>query len=181
MTLNLAYVGVEASAALTSGSVALIADSVDFLEDASVSLLALAGLALPPQQRARLGQGLAALLLVPTLATLAAAVRRLMLLTPPDATTLGLVSSGALIVNAVCALLLARHRRGGSLTKAAFLSARNDVVANLAMIAAGLATLATRSPWPDLVVGLSIGILNAGAAWEVWTTARDEHRSAQLR
>src|SRR3712207_7064819 len=42
----------------------------------------------------------------------------------------------------------------GSLTRAAFLSARNDAIANVAIIAAGLLTAATLAIWPDLVVGL---------------------------
>jgi len=48
---------------------------------------------------------------------------------------------GALAVNSFCAILLARYRaHGGSLTRAAFLSARNDALANVGIIAAGLAT-----------------------------------------
>ena len=42
--LNLSYFGVEFAVALAIGSVALFADSVDFLEDASVNLLILIGL-----------------------------------------------------------------------------------------------------------------------------------------
>jgi len=66
------------------------------------------------------------------------------------------------------------------LTRAAFLSARNDAVANVAIIAAGFLTAYTSSAWPDLIVGLGIFAINAGAAREVWTVARAEHREAQL-
>jgi Co/Zn/Cd efflux system component len=55
-----------------------------------------------------------------------------------------------------------------------FLSARNDALANIAIVAAGLVTATTLSAWPDLVVGLGIAALNAGAAGEVWQAARDE-------
>lgn len=78
------------------------------------------------------------------------------------------------------ALMLARYRHhSGSLTKAAFLSARNDAVANLAIIGAGLVTAYTLSAWADLIVGLGIALLNADAAREVWTAAREEHRMAE--
>ena len=51
--------------------------------------------------------------------------------------------------------LLVRFRaHSGSLTHAAFLSARNNTLANIAIIAAGLVTAATVSSWPDLIVGL---------------------------
>lgn len=51
---------------------------------------------------------------------------------------LGLAGLGALAVNVCCAYMLAAYRHhSGSLTKAAFLSARNDALANIAIIAAG--------------------------------------------
>ena len=66
----------------------------------------------------------------------------------------------------------------GSLTRAAFLSARNDVLANIAIIAAGFVTVYTFSGWPDLIVGLGIAAMNADAAREVWSAAREEHMAA---
>jgi Co/Zn/Cd efflux system component len=64
----------------------------------------------------------------------------------------------------------------GSLSRAPFLSARNDALANVAIIGAGLVTaFAWHSPWPDLVVGLAIALVNLDAAREVWKAARDEH------
>ena len=76
--------------------------------------------------------------------------------------------------------MLARHRaHGGSLTRAAFLSARNDALANVAIIVAGLVTaFLWRSAWPHLIVGLGIAAMNADAAREVWTAAREEHATA---
>lgn len=57
--------------------------------------------------------------------------------------------------------------------------ARNDAFANIAIIAAGLITaFFWRSAWPDLIVGLSIALMNADAAREVWGAARTEHRAA---
>jgi len=100
--------------------------------------------------------------------------------TPPAPLALTLTGAGALVVNLTCALMLARFRtHSGSLTRAAFLSARNDAVANIAIIGAGLLTAYTLSVWPDLIVGLAIAAMNAGAAREVWSAAREEHRAAR--
>lgn len=52
--LNLAYFGVEFAVALAIGSVSLFADSVDFLEDASVNLLIAVALGWSATGRARL-------------------------------------------------------------------------------------------------------------------------------
>ena len=78
-----------------------------------------------------------------------------------------------------CALMLVAHRhRSGSLAKAAFLSARNDALANIAIVIAGLVTgFLWRSAWPDLAIGLAIAAMNADAAREVWAAARKEHQA----
>lgn len=173
--LNLGYFAVEMAVAAWIGSVALFADSVDFLEDAAVNLLVLLALGWSAHKRAALGGGLGALLLVPSLATLVTAWEKVSDPVAPSPLPLGLAGLGALIVNSMCALMLARHRStSGSLTRAAFLSARNDAVANLAIILAGIITAATLSPWPDLIVGLGIFLMNAGAAVEIWRAAREE-------
>ena len=57
--LNLAFFGVEFAVALHIGSVSLFADSVDFLEDASVNFLILFALAWSIRTRARVGMMLA--------------------------------------------------------------------------------------------------------------------------
>ncbi|MEP7007439.1 MAG: cation transporter [Sphingomonas bacterium] len=175
--LNLAYFGVEFAVALRIGSVSLFADSVDFLEDASVNLLILAALAWSANNRARVGMALAAILLVPGLATLWMAWEKFNAPIAPDPFPLSLAALGALAVNLSCAFMLSRYRRHqGSLTKAAFLSARNDAFANLAIIAAALVTaFAWHTAWPDLIAGLGIALMNADAAREVWSAAREEH------
>lgn len=173
--LNLAYFGVEYAVATAIGSVALFADSIDFLEDASVNLLVLLGLGLAAFWRRIIGTGLAALILVPGLAALWTAWQKIGAPVPPEPIALGLTGFGALVVNGVCALLLARVRhQGGSLTRAAYLSARNDVVANVAIVLAGILTFATNSIWPDIVVGLGIAAMNADAAREVFEAAQRE-------
>ena len=176
---NLGYFGVEFAVALAIGSVALFADSIDFLEDASVNFLILIALGWSMAARARVGMVLAALLLVPGLATLWMAWSKFQSPVPPAAMSLSITALGAMAVNLVCSLVLVRHRRhGGSLAKAAFLSARNDVVSNAAIIIAGVLTAYFRSAWPDLITGIGIAALNAGAAREVWEAARSEHRAA---
>ena len=177
---NAAYFFVEFFVARKIGSVSLFADSIDFLEDAAVNFLIFAALGWSVRNRARAGMVLAAILLVPALALLWTAWQKFNAPTPPEPWLLSGTGLGALAVNLACAVVLARFRHhSGSLTRAAFLSARNDAFANIAIILAGLVTLLWRSGWPDLLVGLGIAIINADAAKEVWLAARDEHRSAQ--
>ena len=180
--LNLAYFGVEFAVALSIGSVALFADSVDFLEDAAVNLLILLALGWSARSRAAVGGGLGLLLLAPGIATLWTAWDKFANPVAPAALALSVTGLGAFAVNFGCALMLARWRRAaGSLSRAAFLSARNDVIANVAIIGAGGLTAVTLSPWPDFAVGLGIFLINLDAAREIWGAARREYRGAAVR
>ncbi|MDB5462734.1 MAG: putative transporter [Phenylobacterium sp.] len=174
--LNLAYFGVEFAVALSIGSVSLFADSVDFLEDAAVNFLIFAALGWSAPRRAKVGMALSGILVIPAAAFLWMLWRKFEHPAPPAALELTVTGFGALAVNLFCAFTLARFRtRGGSLTKAAFLSARNDAIANAAIIAAGAVTLFLPSVWPDVLVGLGIAVMNLDAARAVWAAARREH------
>lgn len=180
--LNLAYFGVEFAVALRIGSVSLLADSVDFLEDAAVNLVIFAALGWSATRRARAGMVLAGVLLIPAAAFLGMLWHKFSAPAPPDAIPLTVTGFGALAINLFCAFTLARFRHhSGSLTKAAFLSARNDALANVAIIAAGIVTLVWRSVWPDILVGLGVAIMNLDAAHAVWKAARTEHRTSLER
>ena len=123
---------------------------------------------------------LSGILLIPGLATLWTAWEKFAAPAPPQPVLLSLTGAGALAINLTCAFVLARYRdHSGSLTKAAFLSARNDALANVAIVAAGLVTAYTLSAWPDLIVGLGIAAMNADAAREIWAAARREHLTAE--
>ena len=175
--LNLGYFGVEFTVARLIGSVSLFADSVDFLEDASINLLIFLAAAWTLRRRSYVGSVLAIVILVPALATIWTAIEKIIDPVPPEPLPLSVTAAGALLVNLSCALLLMRHRNHpGSLARAAWLSARNDVLANVAIIAVAVATLWTQTGWVDIVVGIAIGLLNADAARTVWTMARNERR-----
>jgi Co/Zn/Cd efflux system component len=177
--LNLAYFGVEFAVALAIGSVSLFADSIDFLEDGSVNILIALALGWSATSRARVGMALAGILLIPGIATFWMAWEKFLAPLPPAALPLSLAGAGALAINLLCAFMLVHFRaHSGSLTRAAFLSARNDALANVALIATGFVTAYTLSGWPDLIVGLGIAVMNADAAREVWSAARAEHREA---
>jgi Co/Zn/Cd efflux system component len=177
-TLNLAYFALEFTIAHRIGSVSLFADSIDFLDDTALNFLLLAALGWQARQRSRLALVLAALLLLPGFATLVTAWQKWLLPLAPSPLGLSLTALGALAVNVGCALLLTRVRHaGGSLSRAAFLSARNDVWANVAILAAAGVTAEWHSAWPDVAVGLAILALSLGAAREIYLRARAERQA----
>lgn len=178
--LNLAYFFVEVGVAVSIGSVSLLADSVDFLEDTAVNMLIFVALGFTLGWRAVMGKIMAAIICVPAIAAAIAVFAKAAHPEPPDVLQLALTAGGALVVNLVCALILARFRdAGGSMSKAAFLAARNDVLVNAAIIAMAFVTAWTLSGWPDIVLGVIIIALNVSAAREVWEVAEEENLAAK--
>ena len=178
--LNLGYFFVEFSVALVAGSVSLLADSVDFLEDTSINLLIFIALGWPLARRAAMGKAMAVVILGPAAVAGWQAFQRFSDPVPPEVVPVVLASLGAIAVNGTSAWLLSQVRHhGGSLSRAAFLSARNDVLVNLAIIAMAVLTLGTDSGWPDLVLGCFIILLAGHAAWEVWEVSEEERLAAK--
>jgi Co/Zn/Cd efflux system component len=178
--LNLAYFFVELGVALAIGSVSLFADSVDFLEDTAVNLLIFLALGWSLHARAVAGRAMAVIILVPALAAAWQAFTKFSDPAAPDPVSLVVTAGGAVVVNLACTLLLLRVREhAGSLTTAAFLAARNDVLVNAAIIVMGVVTALSGSGWPDIVLGVLIIVLNVGAAREVWAAAGEEQPAAR--
>ncbi|CAB4571123.1 unannotated protein [freshwater metagenome] len=172
---NLLYFAFEFSIARHISSVALFADSIDFLEDASVNILILLAFGWSIKTRVKLGYVFAGLLLVPGIAVVSVAWEKFQNPVSPESLTLGLTGFGALIINSFCAYILSRFRKTTkSLIKAAYLSARNDALANVAIIFASLVSLFWASGWPDLIVGIGILLLNLDSATEVIEASRKE-------
>ena len=174
-SLNLLYFVVEFYYGHLFNSVALVGDSIDFLEDASVNILIALAIGWSLKKRQQTSYFLALLLLLPGIAFLWNAIHQLFTPEVPQGKGMGIVGLGALLFNLSCAFLIAKHRREeGGLVTAAFYSARNDAVANVLIISAGLFTLKYPSIWPDLLIGVVIFTINADAAKEVIDASRNE-------
>lgn len=174
--LNLAMLFVEGGVGWWIGSAALLADAVDFLEDAAVLGLALAAIGWSMRARAAAGlaQGLA--MAGVGLVAVTEVVRRLVEGGAPSPATMGAVAVLALAVNTYCAYRLVPFRSGDASMRAIWLSTRNDAMLNvLTVVAAGLIAL-TRSGWPDIVAGAIIASINLWAAVEVISAALREMR-----
>lgn len=178
--INLSYFFVEFSVALYAGSVSLLADSVDFLEDTAINLLIFVALGWPLARRALMGKGMALVILGPAAVAGVEAIRRFSDPVTPEVLPVVLASLGAIAVNGTSGWLLAGVRHaGGSLSRAAFVSARNDVLVNVAVIVMAVLTLWTASGWPDLILGCLIILIALHAAWEVWEVSEEERLAAR--
>ena len=173
--LNLLYFFIEFIAALNIRSVSLLADSIDFIEDASINFLIFFAVSLTLAKKAKVSIILSIIMLSPALTALWAIWQQVLYQEPPRPIELSLVAFGALIVNCLCTFILIRFKNfSGSLTRGAFLSARNDALANIAIILTGIITFFYPSIWPDIVVGIFIAYIRAESALEIFNKAMKE-------
>jgi len=159
LAINAVMFGVEATAGVLANSTALLADALDMLGDALVygfSLFVLAR-SLRWQAGAALAKG--AFMLAFGLAVLAEAAYKVFHPVMPDAGTMGIVGTLALAANVICFSLLYRHRADNLNMSSTWLCSRNDLIANVGVLAAAGAAHLLDSRWPDIAVGVVIAAL----------------------
>jgi Co/Zn/Cd efflux system component len=174
LIVNAAMFAVEVGGGLESGSVSLLADAVDFFGDAATYAISLAVLGLAAGWRAR-----AALLKGMTMGLFGVVVIgrawwSLSMGHTPEAATMGLIGSAALVANLAVAWMLYAWREGDANMRSVWLCTRNDAIGNLAVLAAALGVFGTGTAWPDLGVALVMGGLAIASARSVVTQARAE-------
>jgi Co/Zn/Cd efflux system component len=150
---------VELGAGWAAESTGLIADSLDMLADAAVygvSLYAVGRSSMAQLRAAHLG---GALQLALALGALAEIARGLVHGSEPGPPVMMGVALLALVANATCLVLIARHRHGGAHMKASYIFSANDVLSNVGVIVAGALVGWTGSRAPDLVVGTAIALV----------------------
>ncbi len=174
LLVNLAMFAVEIGAGLKAGSVSLLADSLDFLGDSANYAISLWVLGMALTWRARAAQFKAVSMLLFGLAVLGMALWHWWQGEVPNAPTMGVVGTLALLANLVVAVLLYAYREGDSNMRSVWLCTRNDAVGNLAVLAAALGVFGTGSAWPDLIVASIMAALAISAAIQVLRQADGE-------
>jgi Co/Zn/Cd efflux system component len=174
--LNALMFVVELGASWRSGSVALLADSIDFFGDAGNFAITLAVLGMSAPTRSRAALFKAACMGAFGVYVIGQALYNLATGVVPEPMTMGVVGFAALAVNAGVAFMLYRWRTGDSNALSVWICSRNDALGNLAVMLAALGVFGTGSAWPDLVVASGMGLLALAGAWQVVGHARHELR-----
>ncbi|MDP9139553.1 MAG: cation transporter [Pseudomonadota bacterium] len=172
--VNLLMFGVELSSGLHASSASLLADAVDFFGDAAnyaVSLFVLS-MGLAARARTALLKGLTMGLY--GIYVLGQAGWNATSGAMPEAATMGVVGTIALVANVSVAALLYTFREGDANMRSVWLCSRNDAIGNLAIVAAAVGVFGTGTAWPDLVVAAIMGVMGLTAAAQVMRQARQE-------
>lgn len=153
---------IEAAAGYLSGSHALQADALDFLDDTLAYGLALTIVGIRNRNRA-IAEFLKEIgLCVAGLWVLGTSVCHLSASEVPRADIMGATGLLALVANAICLAMLARYRSGTENAHAAWLHSRNDILGNVVVILTAAAVVGLQSHWPDLLVAIiaAVAFLN---------------------
>ena len=174
LLVNVVMFGIEIAAGLKSGSVSLLADSIDFFGDAANYGLTLAVLSLGFAWRSR-----AALLKAASMLGFGAIVIGKALWSAsqgvvPEPLTMGLIGVLALAANLGVAALLYAFREGDANMRGVWLCTRNDAISNIAVMLAALGVFGTATAWPDLAVAAVMACLAITSGWSVMRQARQE-------
>lgn len=174
LIINAAMFGVEILAGMRSGSVALLADSLDFLGDAANYGISLFVLGMGLASRARASLLKAASMALFGIWVLGSAGWHAWQGVAPEAPVMGVIGTLALLANLLVAVLLYAYREGDSNMRSVWLCTRNDALGNVAVLLAALGVFGTGSGWPDLLVAVIMASLALSAAWQVLGQARRE-------
>lgn len=174
LIVNFAMFVIEIFFSWRSGSVALLADAIDFFGDAANYGINIWVLAMSVQARAKAALFKAASMALFGIGILIHAAWNFITGVLPDAQTMSLVGLLALAANVGVAILLYAYRNGDSNMRSVWLCTRNDALGNIAVIIAAIGVFGTGTAWPDLIVAVIMASLALTAAWQVIKQARHE-------
>lgn len=174
LAINAIMFVVELTFGILSRSASLMADSLDMFGDAAVYAFSLFALNRGGLWRARAGLSKGLVMAVFGILVLGRAGYSLFTGAVPVAETMGIIGFVALTANATCLYLLFRHRGDDINMRSTWLCSRNDIAANVGVLAASAAVAYTASGLPDIIVGTLIGSLFLTSAWSVIRESRSE-------
>lgn len=176
LAINAILFVIELIAGLLAHSTALLADSLDMFGDSLVY-----GFSLYVLWRTAEWKALAAILkgvvmAIFGLGVMAEAVYKMAAGIVPSAGTMGVIGLLVLVGNGLCFLMLYRHRSDDLNMRSTWLCSRNDIIANLVVLAAAGGVALSGSLWPDVVVGVAIALLFLQTASTVLKESVHEYR-----
>jgi len=160
LLINFGFFIIEMTTGLISGSMGLVADSLDMLADAGVYGMSLwaVGAAISRKKRVAVFSGYFQIALA--MLGLFEVIRRFISFEKvPDFQIMIIVSVLALIANSVCLYLLQKSKSQEAHMKASMIFTSNDVIINTGVILAGILVSLTQSKYPDLIIGAIVFLI----------------------
>jgi cation diffusion facilitator family transporter len=177
LSINAVMFIVELTAGLISGSVSLLADSLDMLGDALVYGFSIYVVARGARMKAIAAMFKGGIMAAFGLFVFGQAIYKILFPQVPVYEAIGAIGLLALAANSLCLVLLWRHRIDDINMRSVWLCSRNDIVANVSVLFAAAGVWLTDSGWPDILVGLALAALFFRSALFVLREAITELRA----
>jgi len=174
LVINFSFFGIEMVYGWISGSMGLVADSLDMLADSAVYALSLfaVGSAISRKKKIARMSGYFQMLLA--ILGMAEVVRRFLGFEEiPVFQTMIIVSSLALIANTYSLYLIHKAKSAEAHMQASMIFTSNDIIINAGVILAGVLVYFTNSKYPDLVIGFLIFLIVIRGALRILNLAKD--------
>ena len=156
LSINACMFAGEFVVGLIAESTGLIGDSLDMLADATVYGIALFAVGRSPTAKISAARWSGLFQIILACGLLIDILRRSIFGSDPESWLMWSVGIVALAANVTCLAILSKHRKGEVHMRASWIFSKNDVLANLGVIVAGLLVSALGARWPDLAIGLLI-------------------------
>lgn len=174
LVINLGMFILEIFSGLISGSQSLLADSLDFFADAANYGISLYVLSKSITLRAKASLIKGYTMGVFGVFVAVSTVYKVFFAVTPKAEIIGAVGFLALAANVFSAFLLYKYRKGDSNRASVWICSRNDAIANIAVIFAGLGVWITNTKWPDLAVAFIIASISLSGAYHIIKKTKKE-------
>lgn len=177
LAINGAMFLVEIVLGVLSESTALIADSLDMLADATVYAIGLYAVGRSPMTKIRAAHASGLLQMLLGAGVAVDVLRRLVLGSEPESFMMVFVGMAALVANVICLRLIAQHREGEVHMRASWIFSKNDVIANLGIIGAGVLVYLLESRYPDIIIGFMISAVVIRGGFHIMADTRRERQA----
>jgi Co/Zn/Cd efflux system component len=154
LVINAAFFFIEMIYGWISGSIGLVADSLDMFADASVYGLSLYAVGKVVSKKKKIAKLSGYFQLTLALLGFTEVLRRFLGLNEiPDYRIMMIVAALALAANVVCLYILQKQKSEDAHMKASIIFTSNDIIINLGVIAAGILVNFLSTDKPDLIIG----------------------------
>ncbi len=174
LIINVVMFLVEGIAGALAHSTSLMADALDMFGDALVYGLSIYVITESARKQAKASLVKGIFMFFFAAVVLSEAAYKTLNPIIPDASTIGIIGSIALLANLVCFFMLYTHREDNLNMSSTWLCSRNDLIANIGVLFAGYLTYILTSRWPDIIVGVLIAILFLKSAIQIIQEAKRE-------
>jgi Co/Zn/Cd efflux system component len=171
--INFFFFGLEILSGYISGSMGLVADSLDMLADSIVYGLALVAVGGHELRKKRIAAAAGFFQLTLAVLGFIEVIRRFLGFGEvPEFRMMIIISVMALIGNAACLYLLQRCESREAHMKASMIFTSTDVIVNIGVISAGVLVFLTGSKLPDLAVGTIVFVLVGTGAYRIFQLSK---------